>query len=319
MDRLHHWIERRAARRAEAARVTAVLRAHPETSAFEAGPEGWLKWRADKGAVLAGRLDDVPVVVKRFVGPGAPRTVRCLAEEVGYLHAHLPPGPFRVAPVLHALEAEGIAVLARVPGRRLGDDIADASGRARAALLALAGAWLSAMTGLRTEDTPFAPRHWVRAMDRRGVPPDADGTALATALTEGARAMAPALQGLSVRQASTHGDYVGRNVIHDAGTVWGIDIQGECRQAVARDCARFLVCQAIDEPDRGQARRHGLPADDMAAFLSEAPLPEAERSTTLPFLTAEALHARLHDEGMTGDQRARAHVAARAWLAEHAA
>lgn len=235
--------------------------------------------------VFVARLNGRKVVIKRFLSGDPAATVAGLKAELDYLETIFTGDGFGVTRCLHAWPDSGIAVLNLVPGPRLGAEIKRLSGEERSRLLAQSGEWLRRYCAPRQQTGSFGPRFWIRKIEslpagRVFIEEDREllGNLLACL-----RRQAEMIKGVPVLRAATHGDYSGVNAHLHEGTIYGIDIQGECRFPVAKDVARFLVWVRVHEAAPSDRSSSGISSRDFDAFLGCGILSAEERGTTLPF------------------------------------
>ena len=274
--------------------LTAFLEAQPAftsvalTKTLKVSPQSW---------VFQARLNGEKVVIKRFHDADPAHTVRSLQGELAFVDKAMGAGPLRVNRCLHAWPQDGTVVLSYAGDERLVDAIAALSGSARAALLTKAGAWLNTYASSRNRATTFGPLHWIKELDARARHKlDAAGHALFDEGLAKLGQLAKKVMGSPVVQAATHGDYAGINVHLLEDQIIGVDIQGECWQALAKDAAQFLVWQALHDPRATGARCFGLDGADVDAFLAGLPLLMAEHHTTIPFFMGRNIMHRLLDK-----------------------
>ena len=283
---------------AEDLRLGLPLRMTASSWLFEAA------WRGD------------PVVVKRIPGPDAPGTIRAMRTELDRIARIFGDGDCQANRCLAAWPETGLIVLSHAPGARLSDCIAIAPPEERDRLLRHAGEWLRRLTAARQRDIGFGPRKWIQKL--RG-PGDLDLSpaqrGLLARLRHDLERQAPHLRGTSVRQAATHGDYVGINAHYHQGVIHGVDMAGESWLAVARDVARFLVWQTLHDPAPTPSRWCGLRAGDVSSFLSSGVLQDRETAAVLPFFIGIDLHRRM-SEALDDAARPRARAAIAAYLSD---
>lgn len=247
---------------------------------------------SEKAWVFAGRIKREPVVIKRFFEENAHHTVRSLKGELDYMSNALGDGPFRVNRCLHAWPEAGTVVLSYAPGQRIYDEICKSEGKTRDKLMHAGGGWLNAYAAPRHRITKFGPRFWLTQLEAR---PRHLLTPEGNALFDTARAklsrLAQITAGSPVTQAASHGDYSGINVMYDKGIVTGVDIQGECWLALAKDAALFVVWQSQYDPRSSGSRIYGIDGADYDAFFTAMPLLADEHLTTVPFFIGlQAMH-----------------------------
>ena len=250
-----------------------------------------------QSAVFLVRINEEKVVVKVFREDGAAARIGEMKAELDHLADVFGDGPSQANRFLGGWPEAGVAVLSHAPGVRLSEKLAATTGAARLRLMAQAGAWLRDYTASRQRVSTFGPRFWMRQMMERPPGPGTgpDDRARLAGLIGSVRAQLGRVQGEPVLQAATHGDYVSINAHYHRGVITGVDIQGECWMAVARDAARFLVFEQVHSSTRPEARWLGLDHAQAEAFLSCGVLPDVEKATTLPIFVAEQLHGRLID------------------------
>lgn len=252
----------------------------------------------DNTWVFVARLNGVKVVVKRFLTKEAPHTVRTLKRELDFLETVWIDDRFRSNRCLYAWPEDGIAVLSFAPGGRLSHKIAQSSGKARAQLFRQSGEWLKQYCAPRQRVTKFGPGFWVRQLATRSidhVSSREDKCLLADLLTN-LKERANRTMGVQVVQAATHGDFVGINAHYHRGTIYGLDIQGECWLAMSKDVAKFLVWQGIHHLCNSGKTTYGIDRADFDALLSSGVLLNEEMETTLPFFIGAQLYTRFIDE-----------------------
>lgn len=274
----------------------------------------------DKSWVFSARINGEKVVVKRFLESGADHTVQSLKGELDYLETVFGDGNCQANRCLMAWPSDGIVVLSFAPGPRLGDKISGARGRKRRQLLTLSGTWLARYTAPRRRDSTFGPGFWIKQMlgkDLSQISAPADLTLL-TQLVDAMRAQNDTVKGCPVVQAATHGDFVGINAHFQSGIIYGVDIQGECWLAIAKEAARFLVWLQIHDPDRPVKRCWGIAKDDWDAFLESGVVSNAETKTTLPFFVGEQLYGRFVESYDRPDIRENTRAAIESYLSNFA-
>lgn len=245
-----------------------------------------------KNHVCIAEIDGVKVVAKRFLETGAAQTVLSLQAELDFVAAQLGHGRNRINECLFAFPDQGVAVLTFAPGERLGAQLMNAKGSARAALIEHSGDWLGAYTAGRRRTGSFAPRHWLRQLARLGHCRTEDQPLLDT-LHASLETQAQCIQGAQVTHAATHGDYVSLNAHYYDGVIYGVDIQGESWLPLAKDIAGFLVWEGVRRPSYGDDLRFGLAQQDLRGFLSGVPLPDDEAATILPFMIGLQFYRRV--------------------------
>ncbi|MFL4470742.1 hypothetical protein ACERZ8_12930 [Tateyamaria armeniaca] len=273
----------------------------------------------DKSWVFAAQINGKKVVVKRFLEQNAEHTVRSLKGELDYLETVFGDGDCQANRCLMSWPKDGVVVLSFVPGSRLGDKIAASRGPKRRALMAHSAKWLATYTAPRRRDSTFGPRFWIKQLlgkDLSHIDTPAD-LQLLRDLIDALRSQRDRVMGSPVVQAATHGDFVGINAHYHAGVIYGVDIQGECWLAIAREAARFLVWLQVHDPNRPERRHAGIDADDWTAFLSVGVLPAAEHETTLPFFVGEQLYGRYVESYERQDIRENTRAAIEAYISSY--
>ncbi len=260
----------------------------------------------DDRAVFLVRRGRESLVMKRFLGPEAPRVVHSLAAELDRMAEAMGKDPFRLVACRAAEPEAGFVLMSRAPGKRLSEAIARADGARRHRLIGLAGQWLAAYAEPRRLQGTFGPAHWIRRASTRTkdhLPAEEAAAVRAGLEALGRRANAHA--GRPVTRAATHGDFVPVNLHLDRGALWGLDIQGECWFPLARDAARFLIWVHCFAPDGAPTGPLGLSGADVDAMLASGLLPEAEASTILPFFVGEQILVRTGDASWPASGRRR--------------
>ena len=268
--------------------------------------------------VFTAKLNGQKVVVKRFFNDDRAHTVRSLKGELDTLAQIFRDGDCQANQCLRAWPEDGIALLSFAPGPRLDLKIAGTQGAARDRLLAHSGRWLTTYTRARQREATFGPGYWIKQLLARDHSSMADeDLVLLDRMIAALRAENARVKGCAVVQAATHGDFVGMNAHYHRGTIYGVDIQGECWLAVAREAALFLVWLQMHDPSRPDVRVHGIRATDVRAFLSSDPLPEAEHETTLPFFIGYHLYRLLTANHHRANIRSNLVAAIHSYLAHH--
>lgn len=309
------WKTKLLSKQAAAQTLEAYLMDRPEVNS--ARGLGALKV-SDKSWVFSARVNGEKVVVKRFLESGADQTVHSLKNELDYLEAHFGDSDCRANRCLMSWPHDGVAVLSFAPGPRLGNKIADAKGRRRKELLTHSGRWLAKYTEKRRRDSTFGPGFWLKQLlnlDLSHITDPADLHLLAQ-LIEVLRSQKERVKGCAVVQAATHGDFVGINAHFHKGIIYGVDIQGECWLAVAKEAARFLVWLQIHNPERPARRRAGIDEDDWNAFLQSKLLDAKECHTTLPFFVGEQFYERFVENYSRTEIRTNARAGIEAYVNE---
>ncbi|QCO54595.1 hypothetical protein EOK75_01490 [Pseudorhodobacter turbinis] len=273
---------------------------------------------SEKSWVYKARVNGEKVVVKRFLSGDVAHTVRSLQGELAYLETAFNDDGFQANRCLYAWPESGIVILSFAPGQRLGDRIAESSGNARARLMQQSGEWLRRYCASRQRNTTFGPGFWVKraaAKNSDHFTSEEDKLLLGRVLAS-LRDQAEGVKGVPVVQAATHGDFVGINAHFHRGTIYGVDIQGECWLAVAREAARFLVWLQVHDPVRNDDRRFGISVEYIDAFLKSNVLNPAEQTTTLSFFLGEQLYGRFIEEYNRADIRANTRAAIEMYLAK---
>ncbi|WP_299546671.1 hypothetical protein [uncultured Tateyamaria sp.] len=272
-----------------------------------------------KSWVFTAKLNGEKVVIKRFFNEDRAHTVRSLRGELNRLEQTLANGDCQANRCLMAWPEDGIAILSHAPGPRLDKKIAGARGRSRQKLLAHSGRWLATYTSSRRRDADFGPGYWIKqllARDHSAVE-DPASKALLKRMISSLRKQNDRVKGCHVVQAASHGDFVGMNAHYHRGTIYGVDIQGECWIAIAREAALFLVWLQMHDPDRPTHRIHGIKIDDVQAFLSSGVLSEDEQRTTLPFFIGTYLYRLYTANFHRCDIRSNLEAAILAYLVDH--
>ncbi len=267
-------------------------------------------------AVFRAERAGVPVIVKQLSGPQRAAQVQAMAEELRKARAILAPTPHHVAGVIATATAQGIICTEQAPGLRLDQVLTDLPRDEQLALLARAADWLAAFSAPRLKPGTFGAWYWVKQaarVDLAGLDPE--GRALAGALQARLRRMAPDLTGRPVLRAATHGDFVDSNLNWHAGALWAFDLGGAQWLPLPQTVAHFLLWRTMAEP-LPAARRYGLPADLVTAFLGRGVLP-VDQLPILRFLLGVAMLRRLPQAGRRPDRpdrAARLRAAIRGWL-----
>lgn len=293
--------------------LEAQLRTRPEINGLVLGEP--LKV-SEKSWVFTALLEGRRVVVKRLLQDNSADLVLRLKRELTYLETVFPHGDFDANRCLFAWPEDGIVILSFAEGPQLGDAIALATGAARHQLLYQSGAWLKHYCATRTIERPFWPGQAMRKLAAKSlasVTAEADRKLLAR-LMANLRLRARATRGTPFVRAATHGDFVGINAHVSHGIICGVDIQGECWVAIARDVARFLVWLQIHDPIPPRAHRFGIRAEDVAAMLDSGVLDPGEHDTTLPFFIGTQFFSRFIGEYDRPDLRDATRTAIRNYL-----
>ena len=275
------------------------------------------------GAIVVDQTDRAVAEVRTPEGPAflkwwraEPNRAAAAALELDRVGPALRRRGHRVAASLGAWPDRGLLLLEAAPGRSVGKALKAADAEGRRALVARVADWAAAYAD-SDEDriAPFGAGFWARRAE--DVPPRPDLPAetqdLTAAMAAALRAAVPRLAGARVRQAAAHGDLTGANAFWDGEAVWGIDINGFCRIALASDLGRFLASVAFD--DVPGPRRWGVPVSDWQAVAATSPLLPGEESAALPFFVGVWLHASVAWGGRASRPGQRL-KAARGWLAE---
>ncbi len=263
-------------------------------------------------------LNGQKVVVKRFFGEDPAHTVRSLKAELDYLEGIFGEGNCQANRCLMAWPDHGLVVLSHAPGVRLEEKIAGETDAARAKLMRQSGRWLAAYTGARQRQSTFAPKFWIQRAEQVDLghitkPEDLE---LTDRLLAALRKLARRAKGKPVQHAATHGEFVGANLHYSKGVICGVDIQGECWTALAREVARFLVWQQLHDPLNTEDTRYGINRRDWRAFLTCGVVEEHEKWTTLPFFVAEQFFNRFVQDYHRSIVRDQGRIAIRNFLAE---
>jgi hypothetical protein len=247
-----------------------------------------------KSWVYKAKVNGEKVVVKRFMDGDVAHTVRSLKAELDYLETTFNSDRFQANRCLHAWPRSGTVVLSFAPGKRLGDKIAGSSGKARTRLMKQSGEWLRRYCAPRQRDSTFGPGFWVKKVAAKNIDHirSNEDRILVDRLLTSLRDQVENVKGVPVVQAAIHGDFVGINTHYHRGTIYGVDIQGECWLAIAKDAARFLVWLQIHDSSREDKRRYGISVEYIDAFLQSNVLSIEEQTTTLPFFIGEQLFGR---------------------------
>ena len=248
----------------------------------------------EKSWVYKAKANGEKVVVKRFLDGDVAHTVRSLKGELDYLETAFDDDRFQANRCLYAWPESGTVILSFAPGKRLGDKIAGSSGKARMRLMKQSGEWLHRYCASRQRDSTFGPGFWVKQVAAKSTDhiTSKDDRMLLDRLLASLRDQVETVKGAPVVQAATHGDFVGINTHFHRGTIYGVDIQGECWLAIAKEAARFLVWLQIHDSSRGGERRYGISLEYIDAFLQSNVLSTGEQTTTLPFFIGEQLFGR---------------------------
>lgn len=260
---------------------------------------------SDTSQVFAAKVNGKKVVVKRFVTPDAAQTILNMQKELDHLGTTMNQGANQVNRCLYAFPQEGVVVLSMAQGPRLSDAISAANPAKRSTLLQHSGAWLAAYTQSRRRQTTFGAGYWVNTLRKINLTPvtDPQDIDLLQKLLTDLHRRASETKGCSVFQAATHGDFVGINAHYADGVICGVDIQGECWLAIAKEAARFLVWIRIHEADKPREQICGIARTDWQAFLASGVLDAQEQKTTLPFFIGTNLYSRFVAEYRRADIR----------------
>ncbi|HCP82015.1 MAG TPA: hypothetical protein DIT67_10655 [Octadecabacter sp.] len=248
----------------------------------------------EKSWVYKAKVNGEKVIVKRFLDGDIAHTVRSLKGELDYLETVFDDDRFQANRCLYAWPESGTVILSFAPGKRLGDKIAGSSGKARMRLMKQSGEWLHRYCESRQRNSTFGPGFWVKQVAAKNTDhiTSKEDRMLLERLLASLQEQVENVKGVPVVQAATHGDFVGINTHFHRGTIYGVDIQGECWLAIAKEAARFLVWLQIHDPDHGGGRRYGISLEYIDAFLQSNVLSHNEQMTTLPFFLGEQLYGR---------------------------
>jgi len=307
------WIDKIRAEEDAREAVTAVLNTKPEVQRFTLGDAVKVSL---KSWVFRATINGEDTVVKRFFDGDVPQVLRNLKVELDFLELSFDDPRYQANRCLYAWPEDGIAVLSFAPGKRLGNEIAQASGDVRRQLVKQSGEWLRRYCSFRQRDSRFGPAFWVKKVasvkiDRIASPQD---RLLLDRLLASIRSQVDGVRGVPVVQAATHGDFVGINAHYHQGTIYGVDIQGESWLAVAKDVARFLVWLQIHAPRPVGGHRYGISLEFIDPFLECGVLNVNEQETTLPFLIGEQLYGRFVEGYEREDLRANTRAAIEMYL-----
>ncbi len=309
------WAQRIARKKQAADAVQAALLQFPEVQ--DADIRRVLKFAATSQVYL-GRVNGEKVIVKKFAGADATHTVQSLKGELDYLENVFTQETCQANRCLMAWPEEGLVVLSHAPGKRLEEKISESKGASRAKLFRHSADWIETYTRARNRQTAFGPGYWIKELSQKPldhIDDPEDKTAI-DALLSALKRMNDTVKGAPVMQAATHGDFVGINAHFHKGVIYGVDIQGECWMAVAREAARFLVWQQLHDGLNTPETSFGINSPDWKAFLSGNLLQDAEKRTTLPFFIGEQLFNRFVEDYDTPTVQSQGRIAIAAYLAQ---
>ncbi len=285
------WSSKVALREHASQELNGFLSQQPEVERFKLTDS--LKV-TEKSWVFKAKINGERVVIKRFFEGDFSHTVRSLKGELDFLERAFDDNRYQANRCLYSWPETGIVILSFVPGKRLGDKIAESTGGERWRLLKQSGEWLRQYCSFRQRDSTFGPGFWVKQVASKSTDhiSSKEDRRLLDSLLASLRDQVEKVKGAPVVQAATHGDFVGINTHFHRGTIYGVDIQGECWLAVAKEAARFLVWLQIHDSSRAGDRRHGIHLGYIDAFLESDVLNAGEQTTTLPFFVGEQLYGR---------------------------
>ncbi len=286
-----HWLSDLPKRQRAMTDLITILQNDPELAGIKV--KEVLKLAPGRQVFLV-RINGEKAVLKRFLGgkgPAPEAIVENLARELGTLAPTMSDGPYQINRCILARPDFGFVVLSFAKGKRITDVLSLSGHQKRARLMRESGNWLATYTKDRQKLGHFGPRYWLqRRLSADTARMSSTDQTLLAALGSALDRWSDKLKGCSVTQASIHGDFSGLNLHIQGGTLTGIDVQGECRQPIARDAARFLVWQQIHDQTALPAQNFGVNAADWQAFLSSGVLPKNEWDTTLPFFVGDRLY-----------------------------
>lgn len=247
--------------------------------------------------VAEGVFDQSPCFIKLFTAGDPAAQARRTEATITFARGHMAEGSFRVAGALFTARLRGFVVLEPALGTPLESAIAEADPARRAALVRLAGRWLQAYCAPRRATRRFSTGRFGAFHFPRMATPGWQGelrnTPLIHALGEHVAALAIRAEGAPVSIAATHGDFVARNLHHEAGTICGFDIEGTRPLPVAWDLALFLVEIAQREGTGGGPTWCGVRAADAEALAASGVIGAEEAAGVLPLYIGHHLLRRL--------------------------
>ncbi|MDT0682636.1 phosphotransferase [Roseicyclus sp. F158] len=228
------------------ARLAALSRTIPELSGLVIGDS----LQAKPGrVVISARLNGAPVIAKFVDGPGGADEVKRMEAALARRLPRMQSGPFRVPRPVHFAPDEGLAVIERVPGRRLQDLLAEADESARRVLLSRAAGWLGAYAAGSEKEVTFGVRFWAKnRAEAAATGRDAATRAVTGAIADRLAEQVPVLSDRIIRQALIHGDFTPLNMLMDETAVWGVDLSLVTHWPVVRDVATMLVFTSTAHP-----------------------------------------------------------------------
>lgn len=245
-----------------------------------------LRDRAGHG-VFAVLWQGRPYFLKHFRQAGAADLVRATVETLNRAAEDLGQAENAVVTLRLVLPEVGVILLDPVAGQQLTNVLLPATAQRRAALIARAGGWLSALTHQR-ERAAFGPNYWLQGLKAQ-IAERGAGEPLLARHFAAMQEFAQDLKDLPVERAASHGDFTPDNLYLDGARLVGIDMQRSPHMAVARDVARFLVWLHSRRLDLPAVTRHGVSAADYAALVSVPGLLSADQEPILRFMMGEIM------------------------------
>ncbi len=307
------WLEKAALLTQAKLSLESFMRAQPEIQSFKLIEA--LKV-TEKNWVFSAKVNGEKVAIKKFLENKSDAIVRTLKQELDHLETVMKDERLQANRCLYAWPGSGVVVLSFAPGMRLGDKILETSGTEQHAIVKQSGEWLRSYCAGRTRETTFGPAFWVKKLRTKNLDhiSNRDDLLLLQNLHDALQTQIKTVRGAPVMQGASHGDFVGINAHYHRGTIYGVDIQGECWIAIAREAARFLVWLQIHDQNLPITRQHGIAAHYWAAFVQSNLLSISEQSTTLPFFVGEQLYGRFVENYAHPDIRRNARPAVMAYL-----
>ncbi|MEM9432431.1 MAG: phosphotransferase [Pseudomonadota bacterium] len=294
VSRTPSWLDSLPARQEAAEAVQSLVAQDPEFQSFAL--KDVLKLAKGRQVFLV-RFRGEKAVLKRFLPDGEhppAQIVAALCAELQLQGPRMKEGPFQLNQCLLARPDLGLVVLSHARGRRMTDVLSEAHETKRRRLFMRSGQWLSHYVGQRRRASVFGPRYWLKKRQSTDISMlQLDDRQLLRDLLKALGRWAENIQGCPVEQGAIHGDFAGLNLHVQGGVLTGIDVQGECWQAIARDAARFLVWQQTRDTQIRGTQNYGIDQRDWQAFFSSGVLGAGEQETTVPFFIGDRLFGSL--------------------------
>ncbi len=234
---------------------------------------------SEESAVISGYNGQNHLIIKHFYAPQHATIVQRLKTELDYLSAHMKDRSHQVNTCLSAHPDQGLAMLEFISGDTVAAQLMQCSGPQRYDMIATCSQWLSSYIGARHHRKLFPVAKWQAHLGGINLPEmRPEKRFIIESLLDTLTRQIAHLDDTHATFAASHGDYSSQNLIYNAPTMFGVDIQGKTVMPIAQELARFLAWQHTAYAQPAQPLQNGtFTADMQAVFTSFQSIKHSER------------------------------------------